>query len=72
MSSRKTDIPMEKVVYLFIVVFNILAIIFLYDFNSFIEIMIWADIILIAIIKLEKVLVMYVMAKGTFTIKKKK
>lgn len=70
MSFRKRDIPIERVIYLFIVIFNCLTIIFLYDYNSFIEVMIWADIWLIAIIKLEKVVSAFILTQKAFKGKK--
>lgn len=65
-------IPMEKLIWLFIVVFNFLAIITIFEFNSFIETMIWADVWLFAVFKLETIAKTYITVKAALLSNKKK
>lgn len=44
----------EKLVYLFLILFNFLAIIMIFDFNSFTHEILVADVLLLGLIKLER------------------
>jgi hypothetical protein len=65
-------IPMEKIIWLAIVIFNFLALITIFQFNTFIETMIWADVWIIAIFKAEKVLKGYISLRISSLSNKKK
>lgn len=65
-------IQFEKVLYGFFFLFNFIALIMLFDFNSFIEVMIPADILMVALIKAERSLKMFILAKYKVEVRVKK
>jgi len=59
----KKSIPMEKLIWAFIVIFNFLAIITMFEFGLFIETMIWADVWIFIAFKFETVVKTYITVK---------
>ncbi len=66
------SIPMEKIIFAMLTIFNILAIITMFEFDSYIVPMVWADVWILGILKGEKVLKTYVGLKAARPLKKKK
>ena len=53
-------VPFEKIVWLFLTIFNILAIITIFEFNTFIVPMIWVDAWIVIAFKAEGALKTYI------------
>jgi hypothetical protein len=56
-------IPFEKVLFLFILIFNLIAIALINTFDSFIQHMLYTDVLILALIKGEKAIVFLITIK---------
>lgn len=64
-AQRTTDerikgVAFDKVLFLFLVIFNIVAVLTFYEFNTIIVDVLVADVVLIAILRLESVIKTYI------------
>ena len=48
------QIETEKIIWFMLVVFNMVAFLTVFEYDTFIETMIWADVLLVAIFKADK------------------